>query len=1429
MIRMLTRQAMEGILPLANEDRRAVDSGAGTAGIRLAGREAHSDGQCDNVSVHQPPHALLHLQHLHHSSHPNLLMHQSRLLGDEGAEEGLDVSCMVVMDPPDGCREDGANQAGGGGAGRHAGMYTQEPNHHDDMEGPVEDDAHLAMLLLAPLEDEQEREPDGHTRDQHQLMHPPSSFQAPVGLSPPCPPFLSPPGHTSHFVFHASSRGLTAGGVVAIGEMDHETSRAQGEGGEDAAPVEWSGRLGKSEDPPASGVSAPLTEWSYSPPMASRAKFTARPPTQIFAPGLRDEGVSVAPLPAVPPLQDRVLGLRAGSSQREDGQAGPSPREEAAGEKERKGAGREGGAKAVKQGWSSRSHATLKGVSSEREGESDVAPRLVRGAEPARVEGGLGSAECGGRGPESIDLAPAGRGRRTPPGGEDEGAAKTGPTDGGGALVSESLGSSPPSSPPSSGTSPDPSPRPPRHTPSTRKAYARRRQLVAPNFFTWQEQSDKNFYKDAVYVFYKKVLPFAERLRSTGRRAGEWLALLKEANPDVEEGQYALLEGMWDFYMDKFFVPLGGEEGEKTGRAKTAKERRKERGEGAEKASRTDQALASTSPALEELARGPTPWAPSSREMNSSSSVSQTGKDPPTVAEDPALSGDRALGGMGVEVGEMIFEGEEAGRGGPRGGAREKEEKDRLYAIKICSSRNNDSLALRIFREATWSNGMLQLFLHLCYRYLEEDAERGGGRLAVRREDYVARPQAEEVYAAREEHYMRKFIKGCLRDGVFAGDPEGKAAGGRGAREKGDVGAVVWEDAGQGEEDGGESETWRQQCEEMVARGVLIKTRVPGWEMSVKSEGELDGGEAGKVENLDRAPPTTPPLESPGFCHGSFPSQGSPAETPLGVGDWRLARKMERSSASPFSAHATRQPSSMSRLPCARPPCTSLKRMSCTRYSLHLPSTLKDIDFWDFSHPCLSLLLRYIDRLGPPIPETSVFSGEPSPSPASPSPGALSSPPLSHPRRLFNSALSLYTALVMEKHAKDAELKPEHSRRGRFDRLLSHRSDFSLACAQAIAASPSALQTRQRILVPEKAGKTPREQQSQQRCNCDPQGGEAVTGDRGVGAWSAAKVGGEAGSWRHGAAAAGRVTDPEKTASQRNRDRPEAGGQGEAREGAASVEDGMRFLPVAVTQEGGKSRQARHKGTLRGKTELFIVDKSCSGPFASLPKPSHGSAGIACDPEGGAEGAAEATDSQETRADESIITHDILINEDKTRKDGSSTGSCGSIGAVTQGNGGKGKRARTLSKAKRKKKEPGANKGIVWRALLDPNLSLLPAVAVPFLSPLQIRGSQHTRDASELPQLVSGPPSRSTEMDYATDRVLDTHGFSIPEHTHTVEASLEQEQRQCTRRKLANEEGDKKVLSMSFQTDSNQDKRIDVVSAQNDKALNKTVSIIFAV
>lgn len=56
----------------------------------------------------------------------------------------------------------------------------------------------------------------------------------------------------------------------------------------------------------------------------------------------------------------------------------------------------------------------------------------------------------------------------------------------------------------------------------------------------------------------------------------------------------------------------------------------------------------------------------------------------------------------------------------------------------------NNHVTLRLFREATWSNGVLQLLLDLCHRHHQQEAE-ANGQEPLPREAFVARPDAEEV------------------------------------------------------------------------------------------------------------------------------------------------------------------------------------------------------------------------------------------------------------------------------------------------------------------------------------------------------------------------------------------------------------------------------------------------------------------------------------------------------------------------------------------------------------------------------------------------------------------------------------------------------------------------------------------------------------
>jgi hypothetical protein len=77
------------------------------------------------------------------------------------------------------------------------------------------------------------------------------------------------------------------------------------------------------------------------------------------------------------------------------------------------------------------------------------------------------------------------------------------------------------------------------------------------------------------------------------------------------------------------------------------------------------------------------------------------------------------------------------------------------------------------------------------------------------------------------------------------------------------------------------------------------------------------------------------------------------------------------------------------------------------------------VDAWDFEHPCANLLLQHT------IP-------------------AL--PPTERAR-----ALQLYGAVVKEKHARDADIKPARFRMGRFDDVFAHLPDFVAARARAIS------------------------------------------------------------------------------------------------------------------------------------------------------------------------------------------------------------------------------------------------------------------------------------------------------------------------------------------------------------------------------------------
>jgi hypothetical protein len=118
--------------------------------------------------------------------------------------------------------------------------------------------------------------------------------------------------------------------------------------------------------------------------------------------------------------------------------------------------------------------------------------------------------------------------------------------------------------------------------------------------FFWQ--SDKNFYKEAGYAFYKKCLPHEAHLSALARSArasgncpvpsfscprshpqpsnkhrtrAEWLAHFKVANahPRVPSEEFVKLERMFDgFFLPKFFRPCANE-GE--GEAETEQEERR--------------------------------------------------------------------------------------------------------------------------------------------------------------------------------------------------------------------------------------------------------------------------------------------------------------------------------------------------------------------------------------------------------------------------------------------------------------------------------------------------------------------------------------------------------------------------------------------------------------------------------------------------------------------------------------------------------------------------------------------------------------------------------------------------------------------------------------------------------------------------------------
>ncbi len=383
-----------------------------------------------------------------------------------------------------------------------------------------------------------------------------------------------------------------------------------------------------------------------------------------------------------------------------------------------------------------------------------------------------------------------------------------------------------------------------------------------------------------------------------------------------------LLEAMWGFYLEKFFVPLapggGGGKGkeEKGGGKKRKTTAQKEEEEEEEEVVVQSEPAAAPSAGAESAGSFPPPPLP---------------LPPPTQPVHAAAPPPPSQ---------------------PAPEEEEEEEEEKLYALKICTSKGNPQLTLRIFREATWSNGILQLFLWLCYGYYREEwlqahAEEGGGgggggegvgggleeegggkgrdRL-LSPEEYIVRPDAVEVYAAREEHFLRKLMKGWMKQGVLNEKGGGCRVGLGGVEEE--------------EEEG--KEGLRRECEALVGHGLLVKEEMK------------------ETEKEDGALPLLP----------ATPTQ-------------QQQQQQQQPPAEPFST-----PSS-SPTP-TRPTIT---------YRLNLTKAGRDVEKWDFEHPCVRLLLRKLDLLYPPSSSSS-----------SPPPPALA------------RALDFYIEIVKEKHAKDAEV-----------------------------------------------------------------------------------------------------------------------------------------------------------------------------------------------------------------------------------------------------------------------------------------------------------------------------------------------------------------------------------------------------------------------
>eukprot|EP00624_Nannochloropsis_granulata_P006653 evm.model.NODE_50220_length_46951_cov_42.727013.1 len=309
----------------------------------------------------------------------------------------------------------------------------------------------------------------------------------------------------------------------------------------------------------------------------------------------------------------------------------------------------------------------------------------------------------------------------------------------------------------------------------------------------------------------------------------------------------------------------------------------------------------------------------------------------------------------------------------------------------------------------------------------------------------------------------------------------------------------------------------------------------------------------------------------------------------------------------------------------------------------------------------------------------------PSPPPSSPS-SPSSSSSSSSSSRLLASVLSLYKALVTEKHAKDADVKTEHLRMGRFDLLFPHRPDFLHARAQAIAASPSALQTRNR-LGPTDDSKLKGGQQQQQQ----PQRNNKTT-------------------VRGGAAAGkGKEEAPHGRVGRGNGKGKRRGAEGVAEGGGitACVKNGAVFLPLA---DGGRGKDEQEDEKEEGE-EGRMDPEITHGSNIGLSVQEQAQSWVSKAEENGGEGAGEREGGQMKEAGGSRNKASPARTASITSSTSSSTTT-----STSSTNG----RKRPLTTAKGGSRRKKAARSPV-ALLLDRNASLLPSTVTPYVTPLLLR------------------------------------------------------------------------------------------------------------